>query len=218
MTTTTTSAKRAAFTIRRATAADRDNVITALTTGFSNDVIISGWLFTDPATYARHAGAYFACYTDFAIEHGYVWTTGDGVGAVVAMPFNAWQQSQHDAALKDKVIQATGPYIEQAFVLDAALTERHPTSSDHLYLAFIAITPQHRGQGIGTLMLRELFDFADQLQLPIYGEASCEGNRRLYTRIGTLPMMAQPSACRALPRRSFPSGDRHPNRVPSYVQ
>lgn len=36
-------------------------------------------------------------------------------------------------------------------------------------------------------MLRELFELADQLQLPIYGEASSERNSRLYTRIGMPP-------------------------------
>lgn len=174
-------------TIRLATPADRENVIAALTSGFSNDVIISGWLFNDADTYTRYASGYFACYTDFAIEHGCVWTTGDSTGALIAMPYQAWELSGNDAVLKERMVEAAGPYTEKVAVLDAALTPLHPTSIDHLYLAFVAVAPEHHSEGIGSKMLQELFDLADTLQLPIYGEASCERNSRLYTRIGMPP-------------------------------
>lgn len=171
-------------TIRLATPADRDNVIAALTSGFSDDVIISGWLFNDPQTYTRYARDYFACYTDFAIEHGYVWTTGDPSGAFVALPFRAWQLAQQDAALKARIEKATGPYAERVFVLDQALADRHPAVPDHLYPAFLGVAPGHRSMNIGPDMIREFFQIADRLQLPIYGEASTERNSRLYTLLG----------------------------------
>lgn len=188
---TTTPDKTALSTIRLATPADRDNVIGALTAGFSEDIVFSGWLFDDPDTYDRYAAGYFACYTDFAIEHGYVWTTGDPTAALITMPFSAWQRAQTDPDLKERIIQGTGPFAERAFALDEVLIERHPMSPDHLYLALIGIQPEHRGGGLGTRLLQAAFDLADRMGIPCYGESSCDRNGRLYDRIG-LPRDKKP--------------------------
>lgn len=181
---TTTSDRTVPTTIRRATPADRENVIAALTVGFSDDVVIGGWVFPDPDTYTQYATGYFTCYTDFAIEHGYVWTTGDETGALITMPSGAWQRTQHDSDLKDRMIALTGPYADRVFALDEVMAERHPASPEHLYLALIGIPPQFRDRGTGTRMLQAAFDLADQMRIPCYGEASCDRNARLYDRIG----------------------------------
>lgn len=171
-------------TIRRANSEDRENVIAALTMGFSDDVIISGWVFTDPDTYERYASGYFACYTDFAIAHGYVWTTGDTAGALITLPAQAWQLAQQDTGLKERMIRATGPYATRVFALEQALANRHPGVPDYLYAAFIAVAPRYRSQSIGPQMIREFFRLADRMQLPIYGEATTDRNSRLYDRLG----------------------------------
>lgn len=181
---TTAPEKTAPLAVRLATPLDRDNVIAALTAGFSDDVVISGWLFPDPDTYTYYASGYFACYTDFAIENGYVWTTGDDTGALITMPFHAWQRAQDDPDLKDRIIETTGSYAEQVFALDEVLAQCHPTSPDHLYLALIGIPPLYRDRGTGTRMLQAAFALADQMQVPCYGESSCDRNGRLYDRIG----------------------------------
>lgn len=170
--------------VRRATPEDRDNVISALTAGFSDDVVIGGWMFPDPGTYTQYAIGYFACYTDFALEHGYVWTTGDATGALITMPSQAWLRTQHDTELKDRMIQLAGPYAERAFALDKAMAERHPTTPEHLYLALMGIPPQYRDRGTGTRMLQAAFELADSMQIPCYGESSCDRNGRLYDRLG----------------------------------
>lgn len=144
-----------------------------------------------PGHLPLYASGYFACYTDLAIEHGYVWTTGDATGALVTMPYQAWELAGQNADLKMRMIEATGPYFDQIIILDAALTSLHPTSIDHLYFAFIAVAPEHHSKGIGSQLLQEMFDLADRLQLPIYGEASCERNSRLYTRLG-MPKCGEP--------------------------
>lgn len=181
---TTSPKKTTSPVIRLATPADRDNVIAALTAGFSDDVIISGWLISDPDTYAHYASGYFSCYTDYALEHGYVLTTGDETGAHINMPFQAWQRAQQDTGLKDRLIETTGPFFEKVYELDEALAKRHPTSPDHLYLCYTGVAPGHRDKKIGTQLLQAAFDIADRLQVPCYGEASCERNARLYDRIG----------------------------------
>lgn len=83
--------------IRLATAADNDNVVAALTTDFSADVIISRRPLRN---FDPYASGYFACCTDFAIEPGYVWTTGETFGALITMPPQAWQRSKHDTELE----------------------------------------------------------------------------------------------------------------------
>ena len=86
---------------------------------------------------------------------------------------------------------AAGPYFEKILVLDAALAARHPISPDHLYLAFIGISPEHRGQNIGTSLEHAGIELADQMGLPVYGEASCERNSRFHSRAG-LPLHGEP--------------------------
>ncbi|MDP9904676.1 GNAT family N-acetyltransferase [Arthrobacter bambusae] len=182
--TATTPTGTALHTFVRATTSDRENVIAALTGGFSDDVLVAGWMFPDPETYAQHAGGWFACYTDFALEHGYVWTTGDATAALVAMPSEAWQRAQHDEDLKDRVAKATGPCIERVAALDKVFAERHPGAPDHIYFAMGGIQPEHRNKGLGTHMLQNAFELADRMGLACYAEASCERNARLWDRIG----------------------------------
>lgn len=188
---TTTSEGTASHTIRLATAADKENVISALTAGFANDIIIQKSLFSDPDTYSFYAGGYFACYTDFVLEHGYAWTTGDDAGALIGMTSQAWQRAQQDARLKERMMKATGPYFEKLSVLDAALAKRHPISPDHLYLALIGVRPEQRGRNIATRLERAGIELADQMGLPIYGEATGERNSRFHSHAG-LPLHGEP--------------------------
>lgn len=173
-------------TVRRATSEDKDDVLDALLAGFANDIIVAGWLFTDPDTYAHYAGAFFGLYVDYALEHGYVWTTGDGIGALVGMSRTAYKILVADTDFQDRMIQAVGPHADRCLIFDQALDSRH-SSTDHVFLQFIGVKPDHQSNGIGTALLQTAFAYADELGLPIYGESSCARNGRLYARLGLAP-------------------------------
>src|SRR5699024_8975941 len=64
-----------------------------------------------------------------------------------------------------------------------AMAARHPAER-HLFLSSMATRPDFRGKGAGTAMLRFGIDRAEEIQLPIYLEASTPQNRRFYLRHG----------------------------------
>lgn len=70
--------------------------------------------------------------------------------------------------------------IATASALTAA---RHP-EEPHMFLSSMGALPQHRGQGAGSIMIDRGIDYADDLALPIYLEASTPQSRTLYLRKG----------------------------------
>lgn len=70
--------------------------------------------------------------------------------------------------------------ITTATALTAA---RHP-EEPHIFLSSMGALPQHRGQGAGGALIDWGIDYAHDLALPIYLEASTPQSRTLYLRKG----------------------------------
>jgi GNAT superfamily N-acetyltransferase len=177
-----TPTQTAVPTLRRATALDAENVLSALTAAFSIDPVVSGWVFDDRQTYYRYCRTYMTDYVEVALEHGQIWTTGDQVAAIVTMPSTALDRAE--AASEDQLRDLYGPHVERVASLHAALDNRHPSVPSHHYCALVAVAPAHQGRGIGLTLMREYLAYLDQRGLPAYIEASNARNSRLYARIG----------------------------------
>ncbi|GLQ86859.1 GNAT family N-acetyltransferase [Dyella flagellata] len=169
--------------IRRATQADRDGVVAALTEGFSADPI-NCWIFDNPATYHRYASGYFSCYTDYCLKHGYVFIAGDVVAATIGMPLDALRRLESDIEFDAKLEKMCGPHFVRVSAMNQVMAEHHPNSPNHMYSVFTGVMPSHQNLGLGARLVHAVFDLIDEQNLPMYAEAGNENNARLWTRIG----------------------------------
>ena len=59
-------------------------------------------------------------------------------------------------------------------------TERYHPKTPHYYLFAIGVTPEHKGQGLGTALISHMLRTCDEEGLPAYLENSKEENLRFY--------------------------------------
>ena len=60
----------------------------------------------------------------------------------------------------------------------------HPRGPAHLYLALLAVRPDHQGRGLGSRLLAHRHAVLDRIGLPAYLEAADTRSRALYARHG----------------------------------
>jgi GNAT superfamily N-acetyltransferase len=66
----------------------------------------------------------------------------------------------------------------------SARYERHRPRRPHWYLEEIAVGPDARGLGVGSVLIRHRLAAVDAAGLPAYLEATTDASRRLYERFG----------------------------------
>ncbi|MFI1996249.1 GNAT family N-acetyltransferase [Actinoplanes sp. NPDC020271] len=175
------------ITIRDAKPEDLATLVDTLAEGF-HDGDFADWLIPDPAQRARVYPGYFRILAGHALNTGWVQITGDGDAVAVwhligpnpavAPPIPRYQQ---------RLADTVGPEALPRFrALDTAMEEYHPAGPHH-YLAFLAVRPDRRGQGLGTALLEHHHQYLDGRGIPAYLEATGPRNMRLYLRHGYQP-------------------------------
>jgi len=61
---------------------------------------------------------------------------------------------------------------------------KHDPNKPHLHLSALGVLPERQGQGVGSLMLAQLCDYADKLNQAVYLETDVRRNVHLYERFG----------------------------------
>ncbi|WP_425305982.1 GNAT family N-acetyltransferase [Actinocatenispora sera] len=64
----------------------------------------------------------------------------------------------------------------------------HTPATEHDYLGFLAVAPEHQARGIGSRLLREHHHRLDHQARPAYLVASNQHSARLYARHGYRPL------------------------------
>lgn len=101
-----------------------------------------------------------------------------------------WHGPGHGAPARDRlrqlpaVVRAIGLRHLPTAAAQTARYERHRPRRPHWYLEEIAVSPDARGLGVGSALLRHGLARADAAGLPAYLEATSEASRRLYERFG----------------------------------
>lgn len=106
-----------------------------------------------------------------------------------------WSEPQQDMFLKMQFRGLQQNYRSQPDITDdrIILSQAMPVgriivlrTDKEICLADISLLPQHRGQGTGTKLIRELFDESDSTHRPVtlHVEKHNDGARRLYERLG----------------------------------
>ncbi|MFI7221259.1 GNAT family N-acetyltransferase [Micromonospora maritima] len=168
-------------TIRRATSADTDRLVSVLAEAFF-DGPVADWLIPNHDDRRAVYHRYFTLALRHGLDHGHVDTTA-GLSAVAIWyprlepPRPA--PPEHQAALE----AATSRYAPKFTLLEAMFDAFHPREPHH-YLAYVAVSPGQQGCGVGAALLGSYHRRLDALGLPAYLEASNMRNRRLYLRLG----------------------------------
>jgi GNAT superfamily N-acetyltransferase len=79
--------------------------------------------------------------------------------------------------------RAFGARLPRAAGLLSVIERRH-IREPHYYFAYVGVSPEAQGQGLGTALMRPTLDRCDEEGLPAYLEASSERNAALYERLG----------------------------------
>ena len=119
-----------------------------------------------------------------ALTRGCAWTSSALSGAALCLPPGAWR-------LPTRVLFAQGPSFARTFGARLpraagllSTIERRHIREPHYYFAYVGVSPEAQGRGLGTALMRPTLDRCDEEGLPAYLEASSERNAALYERLG----------------------------------
>jgi GNAT superfamily N-acetyltransferase len=182
--TETRSQARDAWALRTATDADVAPLKGVLAVAFHEDPIFE-WLMPDEATRQARLRRFFELeLRHVALRSGSVWTSGELGGAALCLPPGAWRVPPWTLFAQGPAFaRAFGARLPRAAGLLSAIERRH-LREPHYYYAYVGVSPDRQGQGLGSALMRPTLDRCDEEGLPAYLEASSERNAALYERLG----------------------------------
>jgi GNAT superfamily N-acetyltransferase len=171
-------------TLRTATDDDVSRLKNVLAAAFHEDPIF-GWLMPNEATRQARLRRFFELeLRHVALSRGCAWTSSALSGAALCLPPGAWR-------LPTRILFTQGPSFARAFGARLpraagllSTIERRHIREPHYYFAYIGVSPEAQGQGLGTALMRPILDRCNEEGLPAYLEASSECNAALYERLG----------------------------------
>lgn len=167
--------------VRRATAADRGQVVDTVADAFADD---PAWRYLHGDDYPRLAPAFAGALFDSRVGSGTVWVTDD-VSAVAMCdgPIDASVGSPHQDLWHDYRGFAGEPAWQRLEEYEAALATLAP-ASPHWYLGVLATRPEHQGRGLASALLARVAERSDADRLPCFLETSSAANRAFYEMRG----------------------------------
>jgi len=170
---------------RQATRADLDQAVETITLAFGSDPVWSVALRRGDGGTDHHR-AYWQFFVRDGIDQGGVWLADAGAAVSVWVPPGGDELRPGSVAALERFNEETlGPDGAAAM---ARLYERfeanHPHVEPHAYLSLLATHPDHRGKGIGQMLLADVLRRWDSLGTPAYLESTNPGNDHRYERAG----------------------------------
>jgi GNAT superfamily N-acetyltransferase len=175
--------EQAAVEIRPTTADDRDAVIRALSEAFADDPVFS-WIYPDQANRHRVLPGFFGLFEEHSARRGANLIAGDGHGAAIWVPPGLALVDPADEEPFGTALVALSPDDLERLMVSNELFEAHHPAEPHWYLSLLGVTTDHRGEGVGSALLRSATQRCDDAGMPAYLEATSPDNRRLYERHG----------------------------------
>ncbi len=173
---------------KRATAADREQVIDCLAAAFANDPVMS-WIGRRDAKRDRGRRAMFTFLVGkLGLPGNELWTASDYSAAALWVPPERadmklpwWEELQ----MFPTIISFTSlSGLSRVDAFRKAADKHHPKTKPHFYLMTIGVDPRFQGQGLGSALLDANLAMIDAKGLPTYLESSNEKNVPLYKRHG----------------------------------
>ncbi|MEV4318855.1 amino acid permease [Actinocrispum sp. NPDC049592] len=171
--------------------AGRDHPVDPIGTVLSEAFLtgdIADWLVPDPDDRRRIYQQYWRMAAEQALSGaGEVFVSGDTSGVAVWYAAAAGPPRAEPPDFTRRLHAICGPYTERFLALHAAMDAAHPVRPHH-YLAFVAVTPEQQGRGIGTALIRHRLQELENMAMPVYLEATNRRNLALYVHLGFQPM------------------------------
>lgn len=153
----------------------------------SKHIPFSLWVFNNEKLYNEHAFAYKSI-IKYCMLYGIALKTSHCEGIILAryssdLEFKFWR------ALRCGLFNHNYPQdIRLKLNLNSALftyeANQNMGSQPFIYAMYLGVDPDCRQRGIGSMLLRKLFDLSKEKQLPIYGETSTEIPTKIYLSQG----------------------------------
>jgi ribosomal protein S18 acetylase RimI-like enzyme len=172
-------------TVRLAGPDDIDTVADIVTEAFDPlDVI--GYLVPDPARRRTVPRDWYRFYIERAVDGaGQVFLTENATAAAVW--FDRTGKPSDPDGYDNRLAEIAGDDLPRFWHLDHQMEAYHPTGA-HWHLLFLAVRPDHQGQGLGSALMDHTHRRLDDEDTSAYLEATSEQNRRLYQRHGYTDM------------------------------
>jgi GNAT superfamily N-acetyltransferase len=169
--------------VRRATAADRPRLATALARAFHDDPVMS-WFFPEDDKREARNRRFFGMRLRQLVPQGESYTVdGCRAGALWTVP-GAWHLSNLETArMAIALAPALGRRMGRVLKGVDRIERTHP-EEPHYYLAVLGTEPELQGQGVGSALMRPVLDGCDRDEVAAYLESSKERNIAFYARHG----------------------------------
>jgi ribosomal protein S18 acetylase RimI-like enzyme len=181
--TTTTDRHHAA---RLATPSDHHDIARVLSSAFADDPVFA-WCIPDRS--ARHAllPDFFVAFARAFSRHeqSHVVESGGALsGAALWAPPGAEAVHEDDVEeFDERIAAACGPWMERLGTAVELFNSAHP-HEPAWFLQFVGVAADRQGNGIGSVLLREVLSGADRAGEPAHLIATSPRNRALYERHG----------------------------------
>ena len=171
--------------IRAATMDDREDVIDSLTSAFAADPLMSWMTRSDPLDPTR-VRLFFEAILDGEFQKGAesTYVAGSGSGASI------WRGVGDKGPSNMGVLKSAPSYIRvfrsgmgRALRVVSAIESTHP-KEPHVYLFYVGVHQDSRGQGLGAALLAPMLERCDTEGIPAYLENSNPDNEAFYARLG----------------------------------
>ena len=169
--------------IRSAALDDLPAIETTLGLAFLDDPVWT-WLIGRRNRPATRLGTILGTFARPHLDASTVWMTSDGAAVAI------WARPRHWRVPTDEFLRHTawplvkaGPRPLARFLSSARREKRHPRE-EHWYLEVLGTRPDRQGEGLGSALIRQGLERAEQDGLPAYLESSKESNVPFYRRHG----------------------------------
>jgi ribosomal protein S18 acetylase RimI-like enzyme len=166
---------------RRATASDRTEIATTLSSAFYDDPIFT-WGYPDAEFRRRILPDFFGTFADVFTPHGTTFLVESGVAM--------WSPAGVDSVPADQVddftgrlVELSGPHAERFGELMTVIDDSHP-HDPCAYLQFVGVRAELQGRGTGSAVMAPMLAECDRDGIAAYLVSTSPRSRKLYERHG----------------------------------
>ena len=171
---------------RRATLDDVSVLSGMFASAFMDDPVFDYMVRSGEKRRAALETFFTAMFATRDIPHNEVWMSNDGSACVSWLPSDVRRGATGLQIIKwlPWCYRVFGfDRLRRALAVQEAMEQNHP-KQPHFYLAFIAVSPEFQGAGLGSRILKATLEKIDAAGMSAYVENSRERNTPFYERAG----------------------------------